>query len=107
MLGINGNFVFSTVPVGQKIQALAQILYGYGYITPFAFEYENPRLKCSRSDFLAALEEYEFLDNPDPDTPVALVTIHTSCLNDVTLKGGEGFTIYRNFETSYEAVSKQ
>jgi hypothetical protein len=73
-LGINGNFVLSTVPVGQKLQAIAQILYGYGYITPFVFEYENPRLKCSTKDFLAALEEYAFLDNPDPDTPVALVS---------------------------------
>ena len=76
MLGLNGRFELATVPVGPKMQAIAQVLYGYGYVTQFVFDYENPRLKCSRSDFFAALEEYEFLDNPDPETPVALVTIH-------------------------------
>ena len=79
-LGFNGRFDIPTIPVGNKMQALAQILYGYGYITPFVFEYENPRLKCSRKDFLAALEEYDYLDNPDPDTPVALVTIRHSSI---------------------------
>jgi hypothetical protein len=56
-------------------------MYGYGYVTPFSFEYEANRLSCGIKDFDEALEEYSFLDNPDPETPVALLTYYTTKLN--------------------------
>ena len=81
MLGLNGVFTLSTVPVGPKIQATAQAIYGYGYVAPFALEYEANRLTCGTKEFEAALQEFSFLDNPDPETPVALLTYFTTKLN--------------------------
>jgi hypothetical protein len=81
LLGVNGVFTPSTVAFGPKLQALSQGVYGYGYVTPFSFEYEANRLSCGIKDFDAALEEYSFLDNPDPETPIALLTYYTTKLN--------------------------
>jgi hypothetical protein len=81
MLSLNGVFTLSNVPLGSKIEALAQTIYGYAAVSLFLFEYEANRLSCGIRNFNEALHEYSFLDNPDPDTPVALLTYYSTKLN--------------------------
>ncbi len=50
---------------GHVLQVIAQFLYGYGYSTPFGFEFVNPKVDCGLADFEAALAQYDFLNNPD------------------------------------------
>jgi hypothetical protein len=53
---------------GHLIQAVAQYLYGYGYSTPFGFEFVSPQVSCGPDDFEAALLQFEFLfEGPHPD----------------------------------------
>lgn len=56
LLGLRGIFTPSSVALGDKIQAGAQALYGYGYVIPFALEYEANRLDCGVRDFDKAIE---------------------------------------------------
>ena len=50
---------------GHVLQAIAQALYGYGYSTPFGFEFVSPQVNCGPKDFEAARAQYSFLENPD------------------------------------------
>ena len=44
--GISGLTTFSEFPASTQILILAQLMYGYGYVTTFAFEYEKTGLGC-------------------------------------------------------------
>ena len=50
---------------GHVLQVIAQFLYGYGYSTPFGFEFINPSVDCGLDDFEAALVQYDFLNDHD------------------------------------------
>ena len=50
---------------GHAWQVYAQFLYGYGYSTPFGFEFVSPLASCGLKDFEAAIAQYDFLNNPD------------------------------------------
>ena len=53
---------------GHLVQAVAQFLYGYGYSTPFGYEFVSPQVTCGLNDFEAALTQYEFLfEGPSSD----------------------------------------
>jgi hypothetical protein len=44
------------LPLGDKIEVAAQFLYGYGFVTPFVFEYEKPTINCGTRDLEIALQ---------------------------------------------------
>ena len=39
------------LPESNQILVLAQLMYGYGYVTPFALEYEKGPLTCGLHDY--------------------------------------------------------
>ena len=42
---------FVDLPESNQILVLAQLLYGYGYVGPFALEYEKTALNCGLIDY--------------------------------------------------------
>ena len=43
--------MFMNPPESNQILVLAQLLYGYGYVGPFALEYEKTALDCGLFDY--------------------------------------------------------
>ena len=50
-MGPTGLTTFMSLSEGQQILVLAQILYGYGYSTSFAFEYEKSVPECGLFEY--------------------------------------------------------
>ena len=42
---------FVDLPESNQILVLAQLLYGYGYVGPFALEYEKTAIDCGLFDY--------------------------------------------------------
>jgi len=55
------NWNFEDLGTGDRIQVIAQILYGYGYWAPFAFEFEKARVDCGAHDLEKTLTEYGYV----------------------------------------------
>lgn len=47
------------------MQVLAQVMYGYGYSSPWSWKYQDPRIHCGRGEFESVIEEYGFLNSPE------------------------------------------
>ena len=78
--------IFRSVNVytgGHILQAIAQALYGYGYSTPFGFEFVSSQVKCGLTDFQAARAQFAFLENADitQGKLIQNVTIRTKLCN--------------------------
>ena len=50
-MGPDGLTMFMSLPESNQILVLAQLLYGYGYVGPFALEYEKTALDCGLFDY--------------------------------------------------------
>ena len=50
-VGPDGLTTFISLDESQQILILAQLMYGYGYVTTFAFEYEKTALECGLHDY--------------------------------------------------------
>jgi len=50
-MGPDGLTMFMNLPESNQILVLAQLLYGYGYVGPFALEYEKTALDCGLFDY--------------------------------------------------------
>lgn len=50
-MGPDGLTTFMELPEGNQILVLAQLMYGYGYVGPFALEYEKTALDCGLFDY--------------------------------------------------------
>lgn len=42
--------------LGGVILAIGQVLYGYGYVGPFALEYKKTRLTCGIPDYIRVMK---------------------------------------------------
>ena len=56
-----GSTNWDDMETGDKIQALAQTLYGYGYWGPFVDDYENSKVNCGVDDLDRVLQEYSYV----------------------------------------------
>jgi len=52
----NGYYSVGALPIGYKFKLAAQLLYGYGFVTPFAFEYDQTNLNCGSKELESVLE---------------------------------------------------
>ena len=50
-MGPDGLTTFMNLPEGQQILVVAHLMYGYGYVGPFALEYEKTALDCDLFDY--------------------------------------------------------
>jgi len=55
---------FMSLPESNQILILAQLMYGYGYVGPFALEYEDAMPTCGIFEYEQVEFEYSFIDNP-------------------------------------------
>lgn len=58
----NNNFSFFDLTAGSQLLVTAQLAYGYGYVAPFALEYEDTNLGCGIPDFKGVSHEYQFIE---------------------------------------------
>ena len=79
--GFDGGSTFSQLAAGDKIQVVAQVMYGFGYSRPYMDLYQDPRVSCGLKDYEAALEEFEFLEYPDFSTDVGILSYYASEFN--------------------------
>ncbi len=73
----------SSIPLSLPLQVLSAAMYGYGYSRPWQDAYEPPLLDCGHKEFEEALQEYAFLDNPDPENDISILVYYTTELNHV------------------------
>jgi len=54
---------FMSLPESNQILILAQLMYGYGYVGPFALEYEKSVPTCGIFEYEQVEYEYSFIDH--------------------------------------------
>ena len=73
--------MFYTYQSNNFLKILSAFMYGYGYSRPWQDAYEPPTLDCGRKQFEEALKEFDFLNNPDPETDLSVLIYYTTELN--------------------------
>lgn len=61
------------VSAGNRLQIIAQLMYGYGYWGPFALEYETARVDCNLEDLEKAIYEYGYVSDYKRSTADPLI----------------------------------
>lgn len=80
-MGPDGLTTFMSLPEGNQILVLAQLMYGYGYVGPFALEYEKTALDCGLLDYEQVEYEYSFIDHGYSEDPAVLTYFTTEAAN--------------------------
>jgi len=80
-MGPDGLTMFMNLPESNQILVLAQLLYGYGYVGPFALEYEKTALDCGLFDYEQVEYEYSFIDHGYSEDPAVLRYFTTEAAN--------------------------
>jgi len=80
-MGPDGLTMFMNLPESNQILVLAQLLYGYGYVGPFALEYEKTALDCGLFDYEQVEYEYSFIDHGYSEDPAVLSYFTTEAAN--------------------------
>jgi len=80
-MGPDGLTTFINLPESNQILVLAQLLYGYGYVGPFALEYEKTALNCGLFDYEQVEYEYSFIDHGYSEDPAVLKYFTTEAAN--------------------------
>lgn len=79
--GPDGLTTFNSLSEGNQILVLAQLLYGYGYVGPFALEYEKTAIDCGLFDYEQVEYEYSFIDHGYSEDPAVLRYFTTEAAN--------------------------
>jgi len=80
-MGPDGLTMFMNLPESNQILVMAQLLYGYGYVGPFALEYEKTALDCGLFDYEQVEYEYSFIDHGYSEDPAVLRYFTTEAAN--------------------------
>jgi len=81
-MGPDGLTTFMELPEGNQILVLAQLMYGYGYVGPFALEYEKTALDCGLFDYERVEYEYSFIDHGYSEDPAVIKYFTTEAANE-------------------------
>jgi len=79
--GPDGLTTFNSLSEGNQILVLAQLLYGYGYVGPFALEYEKTAIDCGLFDYEQVEYEYSFIDHGYSEDSAVLRYFTTEAAN--------------------------
>lgn len=80
--GPEGLTTFINLDESNQILVLAQLMYGYGYVTPFAFEYEKTALDCGLFDYEKVEYEYSFIEHGHSEDPAVLKYFTTEAASE-------------------------
>jgi len=80
--GPSGLTTFINLPESNQILILAQLMYGYGYVAPFALEYEKTALDCGLFDYEQVEYEYSFIDHGYSEDPAVLKYFTTEAASE-------------------------
>ncbi len=83
---IGGQFNLNRLSGGSKIQVLTQSLNAYGFARPYVDNYLSPRVDCGPEDFERLLDEFKFLEYPDPSTHRSVLRYYVTEFNHLSKK---------------------
>lgn len=80
--GPDGLTTFINLPEGNQILVIAHLMYGYGYVGPFALEYDKTALDCGLFDYERVEYEYSFIDHGYSEDPAVVKYFTTEAANE-------------------------